>query len=441
MRYRADLAKKVLKLLLNGDSVLLVAPSGMGKSRFVRDLVFSGDTQKLAKGRKIFFVNVNLDDLPQLSALEIYRLSLKRAFDQIEQERLKITIPDEEKNLVRLENNPSLLLEKLRTTFRMLCVAGHSVIFSIDGLGRLVETQDETFFSNLKSLRDYCSADKFTFLLCAKREPGEEDLAKIRPIYKLFSPFILFMQPLDKKDSGTMIKDIANSRELQVSKKMVGEIVKMSGGYPTLIKGLVLHLSQQTNSRDIRLDEKVLDSSAIMVRLDEAFNHLDYDEQETLRKLSISPDRVNLDDKNVKTLVRKGIVSQKGEIAIPLLSYYMKFVNNNSTAELGTGSNKIPSKAGLFLDPVTKRVYKNGNELHNLTKQEYRLLSFLNLNMDKICDREEIIQAVWEIDENSGISDEAVDQLVTRLRSKIENNKSNPQHLITIRGRGFSFKP
>lgn len=117
----------------------------MGKSRFVRDLVFSKDTRKLTKGRQIFFVNVNLDDLPQINALEIYRLAIKRAFDQIEQERLKITIPDEEKNLARLENNPSLLLEKLRTTLRMLCVAGYSVIFSIDGLGRLIDTQDETF--------------------------------------------------------------------------------------------------------------------------------------------------------------------------------------------------------------------------------------------------------------------------------------------------------
>lgn len=441
MRYRADLAKKVLKRLLNGDSVLLVALSGMGKSRFVRDLVFSRDTQNLAKGRKIFFVNVNLDDLPQLSALEIYRLALKRAFDQIEQKRLKITIPDEEKSLVRLENNPSLLLEKLRTTLRMLCVAGHSIIFSIDGLGRLVDTQDETFFANLKSLRDYCSADKFTFLLCAKREPSGEDLAKISPIYKLFSPFTFFMQPLDKKDSETMIKDIANSRELKLSKKMTGEIVKMSGGYPTLIKGLVLHLSQRTNSRDISLDEKVLDSPAIMVRLDEAFNHLDYDEQEMLRKLSVSASKANLDDESVKTLVRKGIVSQKGEITIPLIKYYLKFVNKNSTAETSTGSNKIPSKYGLYIDSATKRVYKNGDELHNLTKQEFRLLSFLNINKEKICDREEIIQAVWEIDENTGISDEAVDQLVTRLRGKIEEAKSNPQHLITIRGRGFSFKP
>lgn len=441
MKYRVNLAKKVLGCLLNGDSVLLIGPSGMGKSRFIKELTLKDKTQKLVKNKKMFFVNVNLDDLPQLNASELYRLALKRSFDQIDERKLKIVIPNEERKIVREENNLSLLLEKLRTTLKMLCDVGYSVTLGIDGLGRLIDTQDETFFANLKSLRDYCSVDKFTFLFCAKREPREQDLSKIGPIYKLIYPFIFFMQPLDKKDSETMVKEIANSRNLQIGKRTVNDIVKISGGYPTLIKGLVLHFSQQPNQKILCLGEKDLSSPAVIVRLDEVYNHLDYDEQETLRELSLSSGRFNKDDKSVKTLIRKGLVSENGKVAIPLLNHYLKNVSNDSTGGTINETNKAFSKLGLYIDSGTKRVYKNGSELHNLTKQEFRLLSFLNVNKEKICDREEIVPAVWEVDENSGISDEAVDQLVTRLRGKIEEDKSNPQHLVTIRGRGFTFKP
>ena len=441
MKYRAELAKKAVNCLLNGDSVLLVGPSGMGKSRFIRELTSKNNANPLLISKKAIFVNVNLDDLPTLNALELYRLALKRAFDQIEAETLKIVIPDEEKVLVKEGNNPSLLLEKLRTTLKMLCDADYSVVLSIDGLGRLIDTQNESFFTNLKGLRDYCSVDKFTFLFSAKREPREEDLSKIGPIYKLFFPFIFFLTPLEHDEAIEMVKDVAGTRNLVLPKKAVEEVFEITGGIPTLIKGVVLHLTQQPNFKIPSLLKNVNESAAVMVRLDEVYNHLDYEEQEVLREISAGPSAVDINNRSYHTLVRKGLVDENMNILIPLLSSYLTNLKGSATSTEDAKNARMSTNSGLFIDPATKRVYKNGSELHNLTKQEFRLMSYLNANKEKICDREEIIQSVWEIDENSGISDEAVDQLVTRLRGKIEQDKSNPQHLITVRGRGFTFKP
>ena len=55
----------------------------------------------------------------------------------------------------------------------------------------------------------------------------------------------------------------------------------------------------------------------------------------------------------------------------------------------------------------------------------------------KVCTREELISEVWpEVCHAGGVSDAAIDQLVHRLRLKIEVNPSEPKRLINRRGSG-----
>jgi DNA-binding winged helix-turn-helix (wHTH) protein len=61
-------------------------------------------------------------------------------------------------------------------------------------------------------------------------------------------------------------------------------------------------------------------------------------------------------------------------------------------------------------------------------------------NKERILEKEEIINAVWkEAKTTLGVTDQALDQLIFRLRKKIEENPNVPQHLLTIKGRGFKF--
>src|SRR5205807_10091569 len=75
-----------------------------------------------------------------------------------------------------------------------------------------------------------------------------------------------------------------------------------------------------------------------------------------------------------------------------------------------------------------------------LTASEFRLLRYLLQNPDRIVERDELINVVWEnIKSTAGITDQAVDQLVFRVRRKIEEDPNNPLHLVTVKGRGFKF--
>jgi len=69
-----------------------------------------------------------------------------------------------------------------------------------------------------------------------------------------------------------------------------------------------------------------------------------------------------------------------------------------------------------------------------------KLLRFLIENQGKVLDKEAIINAVWkEAKTTLGVTDQALDQLIFRLRKKIEENPNNPTHIQTIKGRGFKF--
>jgi DNA-binding winged helix-turn-helix (wHTH) protein len=128
-----------------------------------------------------------------------------------------------------------------------------------------------------------------------------------------------------------------------------------------------------------------------------------------------------------KYLEAVGLIKD-GFPAIPLLYDYLK---EKSTQQKQT--NFVLNEAGEILQGEI--VLSN-----KLTSLEYKLLRFLLENQDKILEKEEIINTVWQEGKTTlGVTDQALDQLMFRLRKKIEENPNNPTHIQTVKGRGFKF--
>ena len=71
----------------------------------------------------------------------------------------------------------------------------------------------------------------------------------------------------------------------------------------------------------------------------------------------------------------------------------------------------------------------------SLTELEYKLFAYLYKRRNQICTRDDIAIAVWETTE--GVTDAQIDQLVRRVRKRIELDPANPQYIETVRGRGY----
>jgi Transcriptional regulatory protein, C terminal/AAA domain len=76
-----------------------------------------------------------------------------------------------------------------------------------------------------------------------------------------------------------------------------------------------------------------------------------------------------------------------------------------------------------------------------LTAKEYELLKYFVAHPNRVCEKDELIRAVWSEDKAfvKGIRDDSLAQLVRRLREKIESDPSRPKHIVAVPGRGYRF--
>ena len=83
------------------------------------------------------------------------------------------------------------------------------------------------------------------------------------------------------------------------------------------------------------------------------------------------------------------------------------------------------------------QAFKNG-KLLELTAAEYKLLCLFMRNPNMILTKEQILDKLWDCDGNY-IDSSTLTVYMRRLRIKIEDNPSEPQILLTVRGMGYKW--
>ena len=83
------------------------------------------------------------------------------------------------------------------------------------------------------------------------------------------------------------------------------------------------------------------------------------------------------------------------------------------------------------------QAFKNGKIL-DLTAAEYKLLCLFMRNPNMVLTKEQILDKLWDCDGNY-IDSSTLTVYMRRLRIKIEDNPSEPQMLLTVRGMGYKW--
>lgn len=93
---------------------------------------------------------------------------------------------------------------------------------------------------------------------------------------------------------------------------------------------------------------------------------------------------------------------------------------------------------GITIERLKGKAYKNGKPL-DLTASEYKLLHLFMENPDQVLSSEQILSKLWDCDENY-VDPNTLTVYIRRLRSKIEEEPSHPQRIVTIRGMGYKWQ-
>lgn len=115
------------------------------------------------------------------------------------------------------------------------------------------------------------------------------------------------------------------------------------------------------------------------------------------------------------------------------------------TAKVGALLKRFPTDApksivsgDITLFPQEGRVVK-GNQNLSLTAKEYSLLSFFMENPMRILSRNQLLEAIWDIEGNF-VDENTLSVNIRRLREKIEDDPSAPVILKNIRGLGYIWE-
>jgi DNA-binding response OmpR family regulator len=113
----------------------------------------------------------------------------------------------------------------------------------------------------------------------------------------------------------------------------------------------------------------------------------------------------------------------------------LTFVDTEATAPV------LREQRGVRIDVGACRVWVNGYELEPpLSSAQFSLLTTLFDAPGQVFTRQELATCVWPEEDPSGISDEAVNSLVRRLRKRLTEIDPSHRYIFAVRGHGFRFE-
>ena len=104
-----------------------------------------------------------------------------------------------------------------------------------------------------------------------------------------------------------------------------------------------------------------------------------------------------------------------------------------------TAAEQAPEQlvSGPFtLDEKSRVLYKNGKPI-DLTQVEFQIMELFIRNPSTALVREKILEGVWGKSYYGDVK--IVDVNIRRLRMKVEDEPSNPQHILTVWGYGYRW--
>lgn len=137
------------------------------------------------------------------------------------------------------------------------------------------------------------------------------------------------------------------------------------------------------------------------------------------------------------------VLLQDGDVIQVALAQEFVYLSSEATLPLEYPSPIEKSKAALVmecrlqLDKRSRRVWLLGQELTPpLSVSQFQLLELLIEHQGRVVTRSEMVEHVWGGDEAVGVSEQALDALIRRLRERLATSDSTHAYILTIRGHG-----
>lgn len=422
--------EEILKTIKEGNSCQVVSTAGVGRSNLLGLLSYNRNVRikHLGESQKSYhFVLLNFSEVRKRPLSDINKFIFLGILDSLRERGLKKEY--EEINKIFKEsiefNDELVIFSGIKKAIDFLATENNlNLILLFDRFEEYIPTLTSDFFANLRVLRNRA---KYHFSVVFSLNRPLEDL--IEP--SLFADFfeyvagrIIYLPIYDKTGLDFRISYLEKITEKKIEKSVLEKVMSLTSGHgrlTTLCLEAILTLDTKIPSDNSQLLNYLFTKRPIRSALFAIWNGLNPSEQQYFI------------DKNIEPVFLENIyLAQNGTPTIPI---FEEFIKKEIKEKVNDNNDEIS------YNEITNEIKMGENILSDsLTSSEFKLLKYLILNKGKIVEKEEIINSVWGAQKTTlGVTDQALDQLIFRLRKKIEENPNNPQIITTIKGRGFKI--
>ncbi|MBI2621405.1 MAG: winged helix-turn-helix domain-containing protein [Candidatus Levybacteria bacterium] len=430
---RFEEIEKILSFFKSGNSCQVISLRGVGRSNVLRILAYNHSVRKLHLGENqkwFHFVMMNFAEIKKRPLAD----STKYIFLEILESLSARKMNEEHKSVKELfdqglkSGDEMVIFQGLKKTIDYLCLEKElSLILLFDRFEEYVGVLEPVFFDHLRVLRDRAKY-RFSCVFPLNR-PLEDTVGTeiISSFYEFLVGNLVYLTLGDEKIREFRLSYLKKTTGKSVDKKVLDEVTKITGGLGKLwLVSIESCLnSNETMKQSNNLLGFLMNQNRVRAVLDEIWSSLSPYEQGLLA----SSDQRLASSSELAHLEKVGLIKD-GKITVPLLEAFAK--------------DQIETKSqDIVFDEQANEIRKGEIIIsEGLTSSEFKLLKFMAQNSGKILERDEIINAVWaDLSSTAGVSEQALDQLIFRVRKKIEENPNQPQHIQTVKGRGFKFNP
>ena len=416
--------EKILKFVKAGNSVQLIGLPGVGRSNLLGLLSYNRKVREkhLSENQKWFhFVLCNFSEIRKKPLFEATKFIFLSLVDSLRERRMDKEYEALDKIFKEsvVSNDELVLFQGLKRAIDFMCIEKElTVVFLFDRFEEYISEISTEFFANLRILRNRA---KYRFSVVFSLNRPLEDLIEpmlFADFYEFLAGNIVYLQLLDKPGLDFRISYLEKVSNKQFSNSTIQAIIDLTAGHGKLTRLCAEAISaQDLRLKTYDLRKLLLEQKAIYGACYEIwFSLIPSEQAEILSK--------KYDSEYLGSI---GLI-KNNKVAIPLFEKFISAIKQSSNQTIS-------------FDPVSNEIKKGETIISDtLTSSEFRLLKFLLENPDRIIEREEIIKSVWkDTKSQEGVTDQALDQLIFRLRKKIEDDPNNPKHLQTLKGKGIRF--
>jgi len=138
--------------------------------------------------------------------------------------------------------------------------------------------------------------------------------------------------------------------------------------------------------------------------------------------------------------VEEPIILQDGDVIQIAFAQQFTFVSSEATMPLDAAQAMLiqSQQYRLRLDKRSRRVWIDDEEiLPPLSVSQFSLMEQLYDRQGRVIDRRELIESIWGDEEAVGVSEQALDALVRRLRDRLASVDPTRAFIVTVRGHGL----